>query len=384
MEHRTDDDELRAQLGALINTAVDGIVSTDASGVIRLVNPAMTQIFGWTIEEMLGKNVKMLMETRHARQHDGYMQRYMETGEARIIGIGRQLKAVHKDGHEFPIHLSIGEFRLGEDRYFVGILRDMSEETAEHARLQELENQLTLLGRRSAVAEMGASLAHELNQPLTAIDLFLAAARRAFEHDPEKALALFDDARAEAQRAGGIVRRIRKMVEQSDHRKVLFALKPVLDDAVKLCQLTDRDNPATINVSGADDIVVLGDEIQIRQILVNLIKNALEATAGQNDRYIDVDIRKRGFVDIEVADNGPGVAPEMAEKLFEPFQSTKPRGLGIGLSICRSIAESHGGELVHVVGSDPRQRLLGARFRLRLPDEHGGSLAVEHGEDRDH
>ncbi|MEL6322682.1 MAG: PAS domain S-box protein [Pseudomonadota bacterium] len=376
MDYHPDDLELREQLDALVKTAVDGIVSVNADGVIRLVNPAMSQMFGYTPEELLGQNIRILMPDRHGDYHDGYMHRYMETGEARIIGKGRDLEGRRKDGAEFPVHLSIGEFHVQDRRYFVGILRDLTDEVAERARLRTMEDQLALLGRRSAVAEMGASLAHELNQPLTAIDLFLTAAKRAFEHDPHKALSLFDDARDEVQRAGEIVRRIRKMVEQSDQEKTLFALKPVLEDAVKLCQLTDRQNAARIEVAGADNVIVHGDEIQIRQILVNLIKNALEATERQNDRLVDIHVAKRGFIDIEVADNGPGVDPSIAPALFEPFHSTKPKGLGIGLSICRSIAENHGGELVHVAdrsSASAAKALNGACFRLRLPDAPGGS-----------
>lgn len=378
MERHSNDLELREQLDALVKTAVDGIVSVNADGVIRLVNPAVVEMFDYAPEELLGQNVRILMPNRHGDHHDGYMHRYMDTGDARIIGKGRDLEGRRKDGSEFPIHLSIGEFSVNDQRYFVGIIRDLTDEVAERARLQEMESQLALLGRRSAVAEMGASLAHELNQPLTAIDLFLTAAKRAFEHDPEKALSLFDEARGEAQRAGAIVRRIRKMVEQSDQEKTLFQLKPVLEDAIKLCQLTDRQNTAQIELEVDDDLVVLGDEVQIRQILVNLVKNALEATERQNERIVKVTACRRGFVDVDVADNGPGVDPSIENGLFEPFQTTKPKGLGIGLSICRSIAENHGGELVCVSASSTPvaqidKTLSGACFRLRLPDTPTGA-----------
>ena len=368
MERHSNHAELRDQLDAVIRTAVDGVVSADAEGVIRLINPAITRMFGYAPEELLGRNLSILMPDRHGQRHDAHMQRYMATGEAHIIGVGRHLEARGKDGREFPVHLSVGEFRMGEDRYFVGFIRDLTEEAAERARLKALEDQLIVLGRRNAVAEMGAALAHEINQPLTAIDLFLSAAKRAFEHDPAKALALFEDARHEVQRAGGIVRRIRKMAEHSDYEKAPFALQPVLEDAIKLCQLTDREPAAIIDAVGAGDVMIVGDQVQIRQILVNLIKNALEATEKQSERRIQIRVSRKAFIDIEVADNGPGIDAAIADRLFEPFQTTKPSGLGIGLSICRSIAENHGGELVALTSHAGLDALHGACFRLRLPN----------------
>lgn len=365
MDEHTNDTELPEQLGALITTAVDAIISIDSDGTVRLCNPAVERLFGWPVKDLLGKNVNVLMPEDHASHHDGYLDRYMKGGEARIIGKGRKVRGKRFDGSEFPLHLSVGEFNVTGERYFVGILRDLTAETQEQARLRLLEDQLALLGRRSAVSELGASLAHELNQPLTAIDLFLTAAKRAFPSDPDRALALFEDARTEAQRAGAIVKRIRNMVEGAEQKRELFTLKPVVEDAISLCRMTDTVNPARFEIEGANDVTVFGDEVQIRQVLVNLIKNALEATERQNERVIKINFARQHFVTVDVADNGPGIDQAIASKLFEPFHSTKDGGLGIGLSICRTIAESHGGELLHVSQAG---QLPGACFRLRLPD----------------
>ncbi|ADM09536.1 two-component oxygen-sensor histidine kinase [Parvularcula bermudensis HTCC2503] len=368
MEHGVRHSAPHEELEALVTTAVDAIVSIDRFGLVRLANPATEKMFGWSAGELIGNKVNMLMPEGHAAHHDAYVQRYLDGGEARIIGIGRRVRGKHKDGTEFPVHLSVGEFSVEGDRYFVGILRDLTEEQREHARLQQLEDQLALFARRSAVSEMGASLAHELNQPLTAIDLFLTAAKRAFGADPDKALTLFEEARREAQRAGEIIRRIRKMVEGNSGRKEVFPLKPVIEDAIDLCRISDETNPARFEVVGADEALVLGDEIQIRQVLVNLIKNALEATAGQPDRWIRIDVACHHYVTVDVTDNGPGVAQDVAARLFEPFQSTKAEGLGIGLSICRTIAENHGGELLHIPVAIAGQGGGGACFRLKLPE----------------
>lgn len=384
MAAEEDDRVLGEQLKALVATAVDAIISADAEGTIRFCNPAVERLFGWTPDELVGRNVSVLMPDGHARHHDGYMRRYLDGGTPRIIGKGREVDGLRKDGELFPLHLSVGEYVVGKESFFVGIMRDLTNERREQARLRELEEQLAVLGRRSAVSEMGAALAHELNQPLTAIDLFLAAAERAFDSNPEKSRKLFEDAREQARRAGDMVRRIRQMVEKSDDRRTLFPLAPVLDDAVKLCHLTDASRRARIDVRGADGVMVYGDEIQIRQVLVNLIKNALEATASQPDRRVVVDVNKRTHVEIEVTDNGPGLDESILDGLFEPFRSTKPGGLGVGLSICRSIAENHGGRLEVVLGQDTVPALTGARFRLRLPDTGAEAATRDHDNDRDH
>ena len=306
------------------------------------------------------------MPEPYAAAHEGYLRRYIETGEARIIGIGRQVEGLRADGTTFPVHLSVGEFVDEGDRHFVGILRDLTEEVAERRRAQDSQSQLELIGRHAAVSEMGAALAHELNQPLTAIDLFLVAAERQLDTDPDRARALFSRVRAEAERAGGIVRRIRQMVERSDGEKMPFPLGQAVEEAVELCRLVERSTGA-VTIGAPPDDAVFGDLTQIRMILVNLIKNGLDATEGQAQRHVLVRGRPGDMATVEVLDSGPGVEPDFAERLFQPFSSTKARGLGIGLSICRTIAEAHGGRLSYVLPEAQEEGLGGALFRLELP-----------------
>jgi two-component system sensor kinase FixL len=355
-----------AQLRALIDTAVDGIVSIDEAGKIALFNPAAARIFGHSAEEMMGKPVETLMPALYAEAHQGYMRHYLDTGEARIIGIGRQVEGLRADGSVFPLHLSVGEFRDGTKRHFVGILKDLTAETAERRRTQELRSQLELIGRHAAVSEMGAALAHELNQPLTAIDLFLVAAERQLQADPAKAAELFARVRKEAERAGNIVRRIRQMVERTDGEKLLFPLSHVVGEAVELCRVVEQDED-TVTFSELPDVSAFGDPTQIRMILVNLIKNALDATSGREVRKVVVRGEASQMVAVEVLDNGPGVPAAFEAQLFEPFASTKTRGLGIGLSICSTIAETHGGRLTYVPPDEQIKGLGGALFRLELP-----------------
>ncbi|GGY45487.1 two-component system sensor histidine kinase NtrB [Parvularcula lutaonensis] len=354
------------QLRALIDTAVDGILSISADGRVRLYNRASERIFGYSAEEVLGQDVAMLMPEHHARNHGQYIENYLSTGEARIIGIGRQVQGVKKDGSVFPLHLSVGEFREAGERYFVGIIHDLSEQMAERERTRALQEQIELIGRHSAVSEMGAALAHELNQPLTAVDLFLVAAERKLENDPDGARRIFARVREEAERAGNIVRRIRQMVERSDGEHSLFDLGQVIDSAVELCR-TVSQRPDTIRIETTGPAMLFGDSTQIRMILVNLIKNALDAVGDQPRGQVVVRVRSGDPLRIEVLDNGPGVGPEFEDKLFQPFASTKTKGLGIGLSICRTIAEAHGGRLLYKAPDGYRDGLGGASFILELP-----------------
>lgn len=356
------------QLQALIGTAVDGIMSIDRRGIVDLYNPACERIFGWAPFEVIGRNVSMLMPARYAEHHDDFLIRYISSGEARIIGIGREVEGLRKDGTEFPMDLSVGEFETADDRRFVGIVRDLTERVAAERRLRELQAQLSHMGRVSAVAEMGTALAHELNQPLTAIALFLAAAEKSLDHDTPKVRSLFARAQQESQRAGDIVRRIRQMVERGDDERHDIDLRDLITGAAELCSVADVDGRMTIDISGAQTaITIYADATQIRQVLVNLLRNAMDATVGQDDRTVRVRTRCTATtVVLEVEDNGRGIDPAVLPRLFSPFVTSKADGLGIGLSICRTIAESHGGSLELADQRDPG-RPSGACFRLVLP-----------------
>lgn len=365
---RQDASYAEEQLTALIATAVDGIICIDAAGKAELFNPACERIFGYAASEVLGRNISMLMPPKYASRHDGYIGAYVATGEKKIIGIGREVEGMRKNGDVFPMDLSVGEFTHGREQRFVGIIRDLSARAASERRLHELQNQVAHMGRVSAVSEMGSALAHELNQPLTAMTLYLTAAERAIHQDPEKAAELFRRSKTEAARAGEIVRRIRQMVERTDHEMAMFNLAETLAASIDLCRIADAERNSAIAVEGLPaEFEAFGDATQVQQVLVNLIKNALDATEGQPERHVLITAEIGEALELYVEDNGPGIAPEIRERLFSPFTSSKARGLGIGLSICRNIMEGHGGALDLV--DERGRRLGGARFRLRLPLE---------------
>ena len=357
-----------ARLASVLGTAVDGIVVMDDAARIILFNKACETLFGYSAEEVRGKNVKMLMPADYAHEHDGYLSHYLETGEKRIIGIGREVRGRHSDGTEFPIELSVGEAATPEGRQFIGIMRDLRPRKAVERRLAEAQAQLVNMTRISALDEMGAAIAHELNQPLTAIMLYLQAARRkasAGGAPDEKLVEIVDKGVREAERASQIIQRMRGFVEKRDPERRPVSMAPLIRECLDLVMLGDAHSGVKISAEIPDDLPeISADPVQIQQVLVNLARNALEAVRECKRRVV----RVRAFTEgpdmiVSVSDSGGGVPPEVVPNLFRAFSGIKRRGLGLGLTISRSIAQNHGGDLsVEPLGEDG-----GAVFVLRLP-----------------
>lgn len=353
-----------ARLASVLDTAVDGIVVIDESGRILVYNKACEELFGYAAGEVLGRNVKCIMPPRYADHHDGYLARYLVSGERRIIGIGREVEGRHKDGTVIPVELSVGEARTPEGRQFIGILRDLRMRREAEDRMRDLQAQLVHMARVSAIDEMGATLAHELNQPLTALVLYLQAMQRGAGSDKDSR-DLLDKALREAQRAASIIQHTRKFVEKRETKRVSVSLEGLVDEAVELTLIGSRPT-GTHFVRDYDPAIgkIEADPVQIQQIVVNLLRNALDAVKERADPAIRIETRRRdGRATIAVSDNGPGVPAELVADLFKAFSSSKRNGLGLGLAISRSIAQSHGGDLT----VEPRWRDGGARFELSLP-----------------
>lgn len=353
----------------VIETAADGVVAADAQGRLLLFNPAAEQLFGYAPEEILGRNIGMLMPEPDCARHDGYMRRYLETGEAHIIGVGRELTARRKDGTTFPIYLSVGESWLGETRIFLGLIHDLTARRAREAEVLELQNELQHALRLTAMGELTSALAHELNQPLTAVMNYLNAARRGLQGLDEPAAgrtdALLEKAVAQTVRAGQIIRRLREFVEKKAPDHMLGDLNASVEEAIALGLVGAADRGIGLKTQLEPDLPpMLFDKIQIQQVVVNLLRNAIEALAQSECRRIVVTTARGDgkVVEISVADSGPGVAPEMMPHLFHPFATNKAYGMGMGLNICRSIVEAHGGRLW--ASANPGG---GALFRFRLP-----------------
>jgi two-component system sensor kinase FixL len=342
-----------AHLKSILDTVPDAMIVIDERGVMQSFSAAAQRLFGFSAEEVIGKNVKMLMPSPYREGHDSYMKRYLATGEKRIIGIGRVVVGERKDGSTFPIELNVGEMKSGKRRYFTGFVRDLTERQETEARLQELQAELVHMSRFTALGEMASALAHELNQPLSAIANYMKGSKRLLENkeDAESVLVreAVEKAAEQSLRAGQIIRRLREFVARGETERRMESIRKIIEEASALALVGAKELGVKVrfNFGSALDLV-MADRVQIQQVMLNLLRNAIDAMAQADKRHLLVSTRLLGddMVEVEVADTGGGIAPEIAAKLFQPFVTTKPQGMGIGLSISRSIIEGHGGRIL--------------------------------------
>ncbi|MGB0360541.1 MAG: response regulator, partial [Endozoicomonas sp.] len=358
--------QLEAEKARILESMNEGIIGLDSKGRITFINPAASQMTGRLIAQFKGFN---LVELMHDKNADSALQRSSEkkllssiesslsNGDTRIIENGIFF---HSDGTPFPVGYSCtGIMENGKPNGAVVVFRDITEKKRQQEALQkaldELESQkdqLTHVSRLSIMGEMAAGFAHEVNQPLTAISNYAQVGRRMLSR-----LELADDLglsealekiNTQAKRAGDIIARIRSFVKKPDH--ILDSVDPnrLIKDTYKLAEVDARNNHMEIHLDqeeGLPDVKV--DPVQIQQVALNLIRNAMESMQDMDTRSIGVNVRTAraddNFVKVSVIDRGYGLADDAEEKLFTPFYTTKIDGMGIGLTVCHSIIQSHGG-----------------------------------------
>ena len=471
---------LAAKVNGILAAAVDGLVIIDQDSVIESFNPAAERIFGYRADEVIGRNVSMLMPQPYRGEHDGYVSYYQRTGQASIIGRGREVSGLRRDGSVFPMYLAVGELVTEHDgRHFVGIIRDISRVKETEASLREREAQLRLLfdhtpvgilmcdaqgritavnsalcsllgrdeygmlagdfmsmmhgedrgscqaelqrlvdgelelmvhdlrlqrpdgdvvhatlhcalvhipggepmvvvqivdrtdqinaeidarehrerlahvGRLTTMGEMASGIAHELNQPLTAIATYAQATRRLLaagagsKEDLEDAL---EQIGRQAERAGEIIRRLRSFVRKHEAGSERVDVNEQLRSVARLADVDARAHQARVDMALADRLPpVMADAIQIQQVILNLIRNAIESMVDEpvDRRIVTITslLPNRDRVEVQVADRGMGIPPSLADRLFTPFLTTKSAGMGLGLTISSSIITAHGGKL---------------------------------------
>jgi two-component system sensor kinase FixL len=343
--------EREAHLRSILDTIPDAMIVIDEAGIMRSFSPAAERLFGWTAGEAIGRNVSMLMPSPHREAHDGYLERYYTTGERRIIGIGRIVVGERKDGSTFPMELAVGEMRGKGGRYFTGFIRDLTERQEAERRLQEMQSELVHVSRLTALGEMASALAHELNQPLAAIANYVTGSRQLLARDGAdlgKVRGALERASEQALRAGQIIRRLREFVARGETERQIERLPKLLEEASALALVGAREHGVDVRfeLDPAADLVI-ADKVQIQQVVLNLIRNGIDAMEGSPRRELRIATRALpgAMVEVSVADTGPGISDEVADRLFHPFVTTKETGMGIGLSISRTIVESHGGRI---------------------------------------
>ncbi len=341
-----------AHLKSILETVPDAMIVINERGIIQSFSAAAERLFGYGPDAVVGKNVKMLMPLPYRENHDGYLERYLRTGERRIIGIGRVVVGERRDGSTFPMELAVGEMRSADKRYFTGFIRDLTERQKTDARLQELQAELVHISRLTAMGEMASALAHELNQPLSAIANYLKGARRLLESraddDSNMVRGAMDKAAAQALRAGEIIRRLRDFVARGEGERRVESITKLVEEANALALVGAKEHDVRVRhrIDPAHDLI-MADKVQIQQVLLNLLRNAIEAVAEGARRELVISTRPvaGSMVEVSVADSGPGISPDIAPQLFQPFVTSKPQGMGVGLSISRTIIEAHGGQI---------------------------------------
>ncbi|MEL6752908.1 MAG: ATP-binding protein [Pseudomonadota bacterium] len=360
--------EQQSVLEALVGAAPDAIIRIDRSGTILDYMGSAPRMFGWSREEILDKPLSTLMPDPHASRHDDYIDAFLATGERKLPDFGRRLQAKHKSGDTFPIEIALSQLPGVSDVEFIGIIRDISVRVEREGELAAMRDALDAAGVQSALGELAATIAHELNQPLTAIANYMDALGLRLETPTQENIDVAADlsrkAASQARLGGEIIRRTRRMALHSESEMAMEDVHAVVGEALSLMSKT----PAVVDVvfelrkEGGSDLVLI-DKVQIQQVVINLVSNALRAMEGCQEQVLTVISRQTDdSVELVVSDTGPGVPDEDKQKIFDRFFRRSESGMGLGLSVVRRIAIAHGGDIK--LSDAPGG---GAEFTLTLP-----------------
>lgn len=346
------------RLRSIVETAVDGIITINARGVIDSFNAAAEQIFGFAADEVIGKNVSVLMPAPYQAAHDGYLANYIATGEKKIIGVGREVVGRRKDHSKFPMRLAVGEFWLGDQRMFTGVVHDLTEQKQAEERALRSE-------RLAAMGQMLSALTHESRNALQLTQANLELLGMELENHPE---ALHYVSRIQSTQ-----NRIKRLFEEL--RDFAAPISLDLDKcnlgrivAQVLNELSPLHSHKKIRLSEQADLVDLhctADPFRMHQVFRNLLENSIAAcpdVVSIQASWSHTELDNRPALRLSLSDNGPGLTAEQREKVFEPFFTTKTKGTGLGLAITKRIIESHRGQI-----SIGKNRSMGAEFVITLP-----------------
>ncbi len=348
-----------AMLRVILDTVPDAMVVVDDRGRIVSFSVAAERLFGYTPAEVQGHDFGVLMPRPTGEQTGSGMGSYLGTG---CVVMGQR-----RNGSTFPMQLSVGEVWQDGSRLFTGFIRDLTERQQTQTRLQELQEDLVHASRLRAMGQMAAALSHELNQPLTATTNYLSATQRMLDQpvpDMARIRQAVTLAAQQTQRSGEIIRRLRAFVSRGAVTRQNEAIGTLIEEASELGLVGARQRDVIVRLNaGAGLPPVLADRVQVQQVLVNLIRNAVEAMETSAERILTVEaLLWDTMVVVAVSDTGTGIPPSIEAQLFQPFVTTKREGMGIGLSVCRTIVEAHGGRLW--VEPNPSG---GSIFRFTLP-----------------
>ena len=343
------------QMGALLAAAVDAIIIIESDGRIREFNGAAERLFGYSRDEIIGQDVGVLMPEPTRSAHGGYLREYLRSGKAHIIGVGREVEARRRDGSLVPVWLAVGEAKTETGSLFVGIVRDVSAQHAARAKHAELEARLAHVGRFSLMGEMAGGIAHEINQPLSAIATYAQAGRRLLNSDNytiDELQTICKRINEQTHRAAAVIENLRSFFRKQEPSRTPISVNTVIRDVLEFVLLDARNAGISVHLDLAEGLPrIVGNDIQIQQVVLNLTRNAVDAMRGAREVVrregirISTRVNESGRVCIAVADHGPGVAKGLSDAVFHPFVSTKDDGLGVGLAISKTIVDSHDGKI---------------------------------------
>lgn len=364
-KHKSDQEKLINE--AILSISDDAIIMIDKHGTISNISESAHKLFGYKNGTLLNRNIKMLMPMPDRDAHDGYVKRFLETSESNVIGKGRNIEGLHADGHIIPIYAQVSEVWDGGNPRFVGVLRDRSAEMKAKAQEDDLRTALELTSRQASLGEFATGIAHEVNQPLTAIDQYLSTLKIMLQKgglDQDQITSLLDKSIEQCERAGSVIRSLRRFVRGGAVIRENVDMARLSQETIAVSLLESERDRVKVSVVRSDpNIVALGDRIQLQQVIHNLLRNAVDATAKIEKPKISVHLQKDSTdVLLTIRDNGHGIAPQTADQIFNRFYTSKTNGLGIGLALAKTVIEAHDGQIWLEESSDN-----GSIFCFKIP-----------------
>ena len=325
-----------AELQAIVDTAVDGIITIDDRGIIRSFNSAASRLFGYRSEEVIGRSVNRLIPEPDRKQHRKYIRDYLTTQEPKIIGIGREVFARRSDGTSFPIYLAVSEMRLGDKVLFTGIVHDLTD-------FKKMQEQVLQAQHLAAIGEMAATVAHEIKNPLAAISGAIQILRETLEEDDSRH-GVMGEVLDQVQRLNNTVRDLLMFSKPWQPSKRTCDLRDLVQQISKTAQEQHPFEKIRFSFGGDRDVNARVDPSLFEQVVWNLLHNSAQATTGPGQISFFF-TRKPDAAQIEIIDTGSGIPPDLQERLFRPFFTTKAHGTGLGLAICKKIMDGHNGTI---------------------------------------
>jgi len=351
--------ESETRIRAILETAVDGIITINKNGIVESVNSAVEKLFGYVENEVIGKNVSILMPSPYREEHDSYISNYLETGDKKIIGIGREVVGRRKDGTTFPIRLAVSEFFLGDKRMFTGIVHDISEE-------KELQQQILQSERLAVIGQMAAKVAHEVRNPLSSVSLNAELLEEEIQSvgagDNDEAESLLKSMIQEIDRVTSLTDEYLQFSRLPESEPVKGDLNDLISEMLELLTQELKQKRIKLSSTGVNaELKVPFDRAQMRRVLLNIVRNSIESMPKGGTLKISTEKSEQTAI-IRIQDSGIGIPEDKVANIFNPFFTTKDFGTGLGLAISQQIVHEHNGEITCQSKVDQ-----GTTFQIELP-----------------